>query len=77
MKVDWNRKLTSRKFWVSITAFVSMMVIAMGGSEDRATQITSLIMAGATAVAYTLGEGFIDANQQPPVSRRELEQSSC
>ena len=64
MKVDWNRKLTSRKFWVSITAFISMMIIAMGGSEDRATQITSLIMAGATAVAYTLGEGFIDAKEK-------------
>ena len=64
MKVDWTRKLTSRKFWVSITAFISMMIIAMGGSEDRATQITSLIMAGATAIAYALGEGFIDAKEK-------------
>ena len=59
-KIDWIRKLTSRKFWMSLAAFVSMIIIATGGTEDRATQITSLIMAGGTVIAYTLGEGFID-----------------
>lgn len=59
-KIDWIRKLTSRKFWMSLAAFISMMIIATGGTEDRATQITSLIMAGGAVIAYTLGEGFID-----------------
>ncbi len=38
-----------------------MMVIAFGGSQDRATQITSIIMAGGATVAYVIGEGFADA----------------
>lgn len=63
-KNDWIRKFTSRKFWMSLAAFVSMLVIATGGTEDRATQITSLIMAGGAVIAYTLGEGFIDGMRE-------------
>ena len=54
-KIDWKRKLTSRKFWMAIAGFVSMLVVAFGGSENQATQITSLIMAGAAVVAYIIG----------------------
>ena len=61
MKINWTRKLTSRKFWVSIAAFVAMLLIALGKSEETATQITSLIMAGATVIGYTIREGLADS----------------
>lgn len=61
MKIDWIRKLTSRKFWAAIAAFVSMMIVALGKPQETATQVTSLIMAGAAVVAYILGEGLADA----------------
>lgn len=60
-KIDWKRKLTSRKFWTAIAGFVAMLVVAFGGTEDQATQITALIMAGAAVVAYIIGEGMADA----------------
>lgn len=60
-KIDWKRKLTSRKFWAAIAGFVAMLVVAFGGTEDQATQITALIMAGAAVVAYIIGEGLADA----------------
>lgn len=60
-RIDWKRKLTSRKFWTAIAGFVAMLVVAFGGSEDQATQITALIMAGAAVVAYIIGEGLADA----------------
>lgn len=61
MKIDWKRKFTSRKFWMSVATFVSMMIVACGGSQDKATQIVSLIMAGAAVVAFVIGEGMADA----------------
>lgn len=61
MKIDWIRKLTSRKFWLAIASFVSMLIVAFGGSEAVASQVTALIIAGATVVAYILGEGLTDA----------------
>ena len=61
MKIDWTRKLTSRKFWTAVASFVSMMIVATGGGENTATQITALIMAGASVIAYIIGEGLTDA----------------
>lgn len=63
-KIDWKRKLTSRKFWLSIASFVSMLMVAFGQSESTATQVTSLIMAGATVIGYVIGEGLADSENQ-------------
>lgn len=59
--IDWKRKLTSRKFWAAVADFVGMLLIALHLSEDTATQITALIMAGAGVIAYIVGEGLADA----------------
>ena len=61
MNIDWKRKLTSRKFWVAVTEFIAMLLLAFGKSEQQAQQITAIIMAGAGAIAYIIGEGLIDA----------------
>jgi len=58
--IDWVRKLTSRKFWAAVASFVSMMIVAFGGTENTATQIAALIMAGASVIAYIIGEGLTD-----------------
>ncbi len=59
--INWKRKLTSRKFWTAVASFVSMMIVATGGAENTATQVTALIMAGASVVAYIIGEGLTDS----------------
>lgn len=65
MKSNLVRKFTSRKFWVSVGSFVGMMVVATGGSESEAAQVTALIMAGASVLAYIIGEGLVDgANKE-------------
>ena len=60
MKIDWKRKLTSRKFWMAVASFVSMLIVAFGGGQDAATQIVAIIMAGATVIGYIFGEGLAD-----------------
>lgn len=60
--IDWVKKLTSRKFWAAIAEFVTMLILAFGGNQDTAVQVTALIMAGASVVAYIIGEGLIDAS---------------
>lgn len=59
--IDWKRKLTSRKLWLSVASFVSMLLIALNYSESQATQISALIMAGASIIGYVLGEGLADS----------------
>ena len=46
---------------MAVASFVSMLIVAFGGSEEVAAQVTALIIAGATVVAYILGEGLADA----------------
>ena len=59
--IDWKAKLTSRKFWAAIAEFVTMLIVALGGSQETAVQVTALIMAGASVIAYIIGEAWTDA----------------
>ena len=63
-KEDWIRKLTSRKFWVAVSAFVSGLLVAFKCDADTVETVSGLIMAGAAAVAYVIGEGLVDAGNK-------------
>lgn len=60
-KNDWVRKLTSRKFWAAVTGFITALLIASGATDGTITQVTAVVMAGASLIAYIIGEGLIDA----------------
>lgn len=61
-KIDWKRKLTSRKLWMSVASFVSMLMIYFGHAESEATQVAALIIAGGTVIGYVIGEGLADSS---------------
>lgn len=61
MKIDWKRKLTSRKLWLSIANFISMLYVYFGHADADGEKIAALILAGASIVAYVIGEGLADA----------------
>ena len=44
-KIDWKRKLTSRKFWAAVVGFVTALLIGFGMGENDVAQVTSIIMA--------------------------------
>lgn len=71
--INWAKKLTSRKFWTAVASFVSMMIVFFGAAESTATQVTALIMAGGTVVAYIIGEGLTDAASTSLVIDTEIE----
>ena len=59
-KNDIIRKLTSRKFWLAIAAFITVLIVVFKGDAATAETISGMIMAGATVIAYIIGEGLID-----------------
>ena len=61
MEIDWKRKLTSRKLWVSLAGFVAGLIVIFGGSQEDADKISGAILSGAAVVGYVLGEGLTDA----------------
>lgn len=58
------RKLTSRKLWVSVCSFVTLICTANGMAESEAGQVAAIIMAGATVIGYVIGEGLVDKENQ-------------
>lgn len=56
-KIDWVRKLTSRKFWAAVVGFVTPLMIAGGAQENAITQVTAIIMGGATLMPTSSGKG--------------------
>lgn len=55
------RKLTSRKFWVALVAFIAALLTAFKVPEASAAQVTSIIMAFGSLVAYIFAEGWTDS----------------
>lgn len=59
--MNWKQKLTSRKFWLAVVALVTAILTSLNMSEADVTNITTVIMAFGTVIAYIIGEGLIDA----------------
>ena len=60
-KIDWRRKLTSRKFWVAVIGFVTAIMVALNIEQMTIEQVTAIVSAMATLIAYIIGEGLTDA----------------
>ena len=59
-----KRKLTSRKLWLSVANFVSMLLVFFNYSESEASQVAALIMAGGGVIGYVIGEGLADGGNK-------------
>lgn len=59
--MKWVQKLTSRKLWVAVAAFVSGLIVAFKGDAEVAETISGIILQGAAVLGYLLAEGLVDA----------------
>ena len=60
-KIDWKRKLTSRKFWAAVIGFITALLIAFNVDKLTVEQTVAIVSALGTLVAYIIGEGMTDA----------------
>lgn len=72
-KNDIIRKLTSRKLWVAIAAFVSGLIVALDGDAETAETVSGLILQGAAVVAYIVAEGLADSAHVAEAATAEVE----
>lgn len=61
MKIDWARKLTSRKWWIAVAAFVVAAMMLFHVDSGTAEKVGALILLAADVVGYTLAEGLADS----------------
>ena len=62
MKIDWNRKLSSRKFWALLAALATSVLAIVGADESTTLQVTGVITAAGASIAYILAEGYADGS---------------
>lgn len=60
-KIDWQRKLTSRKFWMALAGLVIGILTLFKMDADTVTQIGGLVITFGSVVAFIIGEGLVDA----------------
>jgi heme/copper-type cytochrome/quinol oxidase subunit 2 len=61
MKIDWKRKLSSRKFWAAVIGVVISVMVMFNAPEEEQTKVTGLITACSTLIIYILAESNVDA----------------
>ena len=60
--MDWKRKLTSRKFWLSVAAMLGSVATSIAGlaiSNDTVTAI-GMVCGVVSAAIYAAAEAYVD-----------------
>lgn len=60
MKIDWKRKLTSRKLWIAVAGLITGVILLFNGDTTEET-VSGCVMSLGSVVAYIVGEGLSDA----------------
>lgn len=63
-KEDFIRKITSRKFWTAFVAFITALLVAFNVPEASISQVTAIIMAFGSLLAYIFAEGWVDSARE-------------
>jgi hypothetical protein len=61
MKIDWKRKLSSRKFWAAVAAFISANSAAFGITESVTARVVCVVTGIGALCVYMLAEAKTDA----------------
>lgn len=64
MKIDWKRKLSSRKFWAAVAGFVVSVMIIFDANATSQERISGSITACGTLVCYMLAESSADKSNK-------------
>lgn len=72
--MDWKRKLSSRKFWVAVSAFVGALCVLFGVDELTTERLVATVSALGVMMAYILTEGYLDSKSMNiPTAEKEKE----
>lgn len=60
MKIEWKRKLASRKFWSLIAGFIAALLLAFNLDENMIAQVVAVVGSFGLIAVYILAESSID-----------------
>ena len=60
-KIDWKRKLSSRKLWAAAAGIVTGLAMVFGLDESTISSVAGAVVSLASVVSYIITEGKVDA----------------
>ena len=60
MKIDWRRKLSSRKFWAAVAGVIISVMVTFNVDAVTQERVAGVISAVGTLAIYMLAEGAAD-----------------
>ena len=63
MKIDWKRKLTSRKLWMAVAGLITGVILIFNGDAAEET-ISGCVMSLGSVISYIVGEGLVDSQNK-------------
>lgn len=60
-KIDWKRKLSSRKLWAAAAGIVTGLAMVFGLDEGTISSVAGAVVSVSSVVAYIITEGKVDA----------------
>jgi hypothetical protein len=60
MKIDWKKKLSSRKFWALVAGLATSALVLAKVPENTIVQVAAVIGAFGSVVTYMLAEAYVD-----------------
>ena len=60
-KIDWKRKLSSRKLWAAAAGVVTGLAMVFGLDEGTMSSVAGAVVSAASVIAYIITEGKVDA----------------
>lgn len=60
-KIDWKRKLSSRKLWAAVSGIVTGLAMVFGLDEGTISSVAGAVVSVVSVVAYITTEGKVDA----------------
>ena len=60
-KIDWKRKLSSRKLWAAVAGIVTGLAMVFGLDQGTISNVAGAVVSVASVVTYIITEGKVDA----------------
>lgn len=60
-KINWKRKLSSRKLWAAAAGIVTGLAMVFGLDEGTMSSVAGAVVSAASVIAYIITEGKVDA----------------
>ena len=72
-KIDWKRKLSSRKLWAAVVGVIVGLAAAFGIEGNDYAEVAGIVTSAVSVMAYIFGESAIDAAAAPYKDEAEKE----